>query len=422
MPRTLDVKPLSAAPIHEPSTPVVRPRFDSIDLLRGFIMVLMALDHTRDYFTNAKFDPLDLTHTTTALFLTRWITHFCAPNFIFLAGVGAFLTRTRGKCVRDLSWFLFSRGLWLALLEVTWVRCGWEFNFDYHHVGVGVLWAIGWSMVILAGLVFLPVPLVAAIGVAIIALHNLLDSIRPDAFGAWGILWGIAHVSRPFQLTPSFEFGVGYPIVPWVGVIAAGYGFGSIMLWEPERRRRAMLWLGLSLVVLFVAVRGLNGYGNPTTEQLGRNLPNGQWSVQKNALGTVFSFVDVHKYPPSLDYVLMTVGPALVLLSVLERGRWLARLFRPLIAFGRVPLFYYLLHIPLIHGLAVLVAWARHGQADWLFVNPFGGPGPEPPANAGFDLPGVYLIWGCVVILLYPACRWFAEFKRHRKDAWLSYL
>src|SRR5438552_3777904 len=179
-----------AQPLASPIPPIARPRLESIDLLRGLIMVLMALDHTRDFFTNVKFDPLDLQQTNVALFLTRWFTHYCAPNFIFLAGIGAFLTRTRGKSTKELSWFLLSRGLWLAFLEVTWVRSlGWEFNFDYSHVGVGVLWAIGWSMVVLSGLVFLPVPVVAGFGVAMIGLHNAFDGVSPEQFGPLGWLW-----------------------------------------------------------------------------------------------------------------------------------------------------------------------------------------------------------------------------------------
>ncbi len=409
-----------AQPALTTSAASARPRLDSIDLLRGLIMVLMALDHTRDFFTNAKFDPLDLGQTNVWWFFTRWFTHYCAPNFIFLAGLGAFLTRTRGKTTKDLSWFLFSRGLWLAFLEVTWVRSlGWEFNFDYSHVGVGVLWAIGWSMVVLSGLVFLPTPLVALFGVAMIFLHNSLDAVKPETFGPLGWLWTVLHVQRPIRVTPGFVFSVGYPLIPWMGVLAAGYGFGSIYLWEPERRRKFILGLGIGLTVLFLLIRGLNGYGNPQTEQLGRPVPNGQWSPQKNLLFTIFSFIDVHKYPPSLDYLLMTIGPALIILSFFERG--IPNLLRPFLVFGRVPLFYYLLHIPFIHALAVFVAWIRHGTASWLFLNPFGG-GPAPPPNAGFGLLGVYVAWICVVLMLYPVCRWFSEFKRSRKDAWLSYL
>jgi uncharacterized membrane protein len=389
-----------------------RPRLESIDLLRGLIMVLMALDHARDFFTNVKFDPLDLTQTNPALFLTRWITHFCAPNFILLAGVAAFLTRTRGRTTRELSWFLFSRGLWLAFLEVSWVRClGWEFNFDYHNVGVGVLWAIGWGMVALSVLVWLPSGVVGIFGVLMICLHNLFDAVAPEAFGKLGWLWAVLHVSTGLHPAPGFNFAIGYPLVPWMGVLAAGYGFGKIFLLDAAKRQRWMRLLGLSLIVLFVVIRALNGYGNPRP-----------WQPQSNLLFTIFAFIDVHKYPPSLDYLLITIGPALVLLSYLDKGT--PRLLRPLLAFGRVPLFYYLLHLPLLHGVAVVAAWIRFGRVGWMFASPFAPPTAEttPPPNHGFDLPIVYLVWIVAVLALYPVCHWFADFKARRKGAWLSYL
>jgi uncharacterized membrane protein len=389
-----------------------RARLESIDLLRGLIMVLMALDHARDFFTNVKFDPLDLTQTNPALYLTRWLTHFCAPNFIFLAGVAAFLTGHRGKTTRELSWFLFSRGLWLAFLEISWVRClGWEFNFDYHNVGVGVLWAIGWGMVVLAALVWLPRGVVGILGVLMICLHNLTDGLAPAALGNFGWLWAVLHVSSALHPAAGFNFAIGYPLVPWMGVLAAGYGFGNVFLLEADKRQRLLRGLGLGLITLFVVLRALNGYGNPRP-----------WQPQSRWLFTAFAFLDVHKYPPSLDYLLITLGPALVLLSYFDRGT--PRLLRPLLVFGRVPLFYYLLHLPLLHGLAVIAAWFRHGRVGWMFASPFAPPTPEttPPPNAGFDLPVVYFVWIATVFALYPVCRWFAGVKARRKDAWLSYL
>jgi uncharacterized membrane protein len=398
-----------APPLSSSFPSIARPRLDSIDLVRGLIMVLMALDHTRDFFTNAKFDPLDLQQTNPALFLTRWFTHFCAPNFIFLAGVGAFLATTRGKTKSELSWFLFSRGLWLAFLEVTWVRClGWAFNFDFHNIGVGVLWAIGWSMVVLAALVYLPLPEIAAFGVALILFHNTLDSITPDQLGPLSWLWHVLHVPGQMHPAPGWNFAVGYVLVPWVGVLAAGYGFGAIFLWDAERRRRWVLRLGIWLTLLFILVRWANTYGNPRP-----------WTPQNNLLLTIFSFIDCHKYPPSLDYILMTIGPALILLSFFESGT--PRFLKPFLVFGRVPLFYYLLHLPLIHAMAVIVAWIRHGRAGWLFNSPFSAGG-APPPDAGFGLLGVYVAWICAILILYPICCWFAAFKRRRKDAWLSYL
>lgn len=393
-----------------PANVAVRSRLESVDLLRGIIMVLMALDHVRDFFTNANFDPLDLSKTNPALFLTRWITHFCAPTFIFLAGTGAFLSLTRGKTKKELAWFLLTRGLWLAFLEITYVRSlGWEFNFDFHHVSAAVLWSIGWSMVVLSALVFLPSWAIATFGIAMIALHNWSDSVTAQSWGSLGWLWIILHQGGPFSPAKGYTFIAAYPLVPWIGVLAVGYSFGGIMVKEPLARRRWILGLGIGLTLLFVVLRWTNWYGNPRP-----------WKEQSSFLFTVFSFIDCHKYPPSLLYLLMTLGPALILLSFLDRGT--PRILRPLLVFGRVPLFYYLLHLPVIHALAVLVALIRYGRADWLFNNPFSGQSTTVPKDNGFGLLVVYLIWIGLVLALYPACRWFADLKRRRRDAWLSYL
>jgi len=387
-------------------------RLDSVDLLRGFVMVLMALDHTRGFFSNVTFYPLDLDKTNVALFLTRWVTHFCAPTFVFLAGTGAFLSTTRGKSTRELSWFLFTRGLWLVFLEVTVIRwSGWTFSFDWHSVGIGVIWAIGWSMVVLAALVYLPLWAITGFGLLMIVTHNALDGIDPTHLGAGEGLWRILHAGGTFQLAPGYNFGAGYPLIPWIGVMATGYGFGTLLLREPAQRRRWIFGLGAGLTLLFVLVRFSNVYGDPH-----------RWEAQKNFVFTLFSFVHCQKYPPSLCYLLMTLGPALMLLSVFDRGT--PTVLKPLLVFGRVPLFYYLLHLPLIHTLALAVNLIRFGRADWLYGHQ---PGPNEPAlvlppDRGFDLPVVFLVWITVVLLLYPACRWFAEVKRRRQEAWLSYL
>ena len=387
---------------------VVRPRWDSIDLLRGFIIALMALDHTRDFFTNVlAYDPLDLARTSPGLFLTRWITHFCAPVFIFLAGVGASLSRIRGKPIKDLSWFLFSRGIWLAFLEVTWINFGWSFDFDFRLAGVGVLWAIGWSMVILSALVWLPLRMIGIFGIALITLHNAFDWVLPGTLGKLGWLWTILHVPGNLYSAPGWDFGVGYVLIPWAGVMAAGYAFGEVYTWNPGRRRKWILGLGVTSIVAFIIIRGVNNYGNPW-----------QWTPQYTFLYSIFSFVAVHKYPPSLDYVLMTLGPALILLSLLERDT--PKCFQPFLVFGRVPLFFYLLHLPLIHAMALVVALIRHGHAEWVLQNPFRNY--HPPPEAGFGLAGVYAFWLLILVILQPICRWFADFKSKRRDAWLSYL
>lgn len=266
-----------AAPLPAlPEKTFARPRLDSVDLLRGLIMVLMALDHVRDFFSNVTFDPLDLTQTNAALYFTRWLTHYCAPTFTFLAGTGAFLASTRGKSKRELSWFLISRGVWLALLEVTWVRClGWAFNFDFHDVGVGTLWSIGWSMFVLGLLVFLPTWVITTFGVVMIATHNAFDGVRPDAWGSFGWLWTVLHGGPPLTPAPGYRFAVGYPLIPWIGVVAAGYGFGALFQREPAVRRKLILIVGCALTALFVVLRFSNLYGNST---LGTSH---HWSPQK---------------------------------------------------------------------------------------------------------------------------------------------
>lgn len=395
---------------NQPVLPTPASRIESVDVLRGLIMVAMALDHTRDYFHWGAIhghNPLDLATASPWLFFTRWITHYCAPVFCFLAGTGVFLAAARGRSKRELSWFLLTRGAWLVVLELTFVNwAGWNFAIDLHSNWGLVLWSLGWSMIVLAGLVHLPVWAVASFGVAMIAGHNALDGIKPESWGAWAWLWQVLHVSGPIQVTPGFTFFVGYPLIPWIGVMAAGYGFGVVFRWEPDVRRRWLWWAGVGVTLAFVLLRLSNSYGN-----------RGPWTPQPDFLRTLFSFVNCTKYPPSLCYLLMTLGPALIVLALLERPtpRWL----RPFLVFGRVPFFYYLLHIPLIHGLAVIGNLVRFGQAS--FGPVFLGTS-HPPPDAGFGLPVVYLVWLAVVVALYPACAWFAELKRRRRDAWLSYF
>src|SRR5947207_1145993 len=340
MPSTPTTARLASLTSNPADSGAVRPRLDSVDLLRGLVMVIMALDHTRDFFSkDLSFDPTDLSRTYPALFLTRWITHCCAPVFMFLAGTGAFLSTTRGKSKKELSWFLLSRGLWLVVLELTWVRCfGWQFNFDYHFSVGAVIWALAWSMIALSALVFLPVPVISLFGVAMVVTHNGLDAVTAESWGTMGWLWKILHGGGLLDSGTGYRFVAAYPLIPWIGVMAAGYGFGALLKREPNERRNWIFGLGVGLILLFILIRGINGYGDPNP-----------WSRQKNGLFTLFSFLNCHKYPPSLAYLLMTLGPALVVLALLERGtpRWLG----PILVFGRVPLFYYLIHLPLIHGL-----------------------------------------------------------------------
>ncbi|MEO5729194.1 MAG: heparan-alpha-glucosaminide N-acetyltransferase domain-containing protein [Byssovorax sp.] len=376
-------------------------RWMAIDVLRGLVMVLMAIDHVRDFFSNVHFDPTDLARTTPALFVTRVITHYCAPVFCFLAGTGAYLSSKRGKSKRELSSFLVTRGLWLVVLELTLVRFGWTFDPAYHFTPLQVIWALGWSMVVLALLVHLPVPLIGLTGIVIIAGHNALDGFH--AGGAWW--WRVLHESfSRFEVAPGHVVQVIYPLVPWIGVMAVGYAAGALLETTPEARRTRLFALGAGLTLAFVQLRAAGTYGDARA-----------WSVEPRPLFTVFSFVSTTKYPPSLLYLLMTLGPALFLLGAFERAR--GPIAERLAIFGRVPMFFYLLHLPLIHGLSKIAAVARYGTRALSF-------GPDNvPADLGYDLPVVYAVWAAVVLMLYPACRWFADLKRRRRDlSWLGYF
>jgi uncharacterized membrane protein len=385
-------------------------RLDSIDLLRGVVMILMALDHVRDFFSDRLFlDPTDLKTTTPAIFLTRWVTHFCAPTFLFLAGTAAFLSGTRGRSTPALSWFLFTRGLWLAFLEVTVNRMLWMFNYDLLHHGAGVFWAIGWSMVVLAGLVYLPAGVVTLFGVGMIVLHNLLDGLTAEQVRLPGWLWLILHSPGEAPVVDGITFGTGYCLVPWMGVMAAGYGFGTLLQLNPVVRRRRVGQLGAALILAFLILRAVNVYGDPRP-----------WGVQSSPLWTFLSFLNCTKYPPSLLFLLMTLGPALLALAFFDRP--LGPLARPIVTFGRVPLFFYLLHIALIHGAAVLYDHVRFGWSPLAGAGPWEVRAEAVPESYGVSLPGVYLIWIGVVLVLYPPCRWFAEVKRRRRDGWLSYF
>jgi uncharacterized membrane protein len=396
--------PAIAEPAVEPVV-TTRVRIEAIDVVRGVIMILMALDHVRDFFGNSGLNPTDPATTTVPLFFTRWITHFCAPVFFLLTGTGAYLS-LRKQTKPELSRFLFTRGLWLIFLELTVTRClGWQFNFDYHVTMLIVLWALGWAMIVLSILVYLPASVVTAFGVVMIATHNLLDSVDSS-----NPFWSILHSPNVIVNQPGRVVRVIYVLIPWIGVTAAGYGLGQIYSRPSTRRKAFLLPLGIGLTAAFLVLRGVDVYGDP--------LP---WSTQKSAVFTALSFLNTTKYPPSLLYLLMTLGPALLFLWAVDAGtpRWL----RPALIVGKVPMFYYLSHIPLIHLLAVAVCYARYGQVHWMFESPTLRQFPITlPPGWGYSLPIVYLVWAVVVLTLYPLCRWFADLKRRRSDAWLSYF
>lgn len=390
----------------DPSKTVELPKGErilSLDLLRGFVMILMALDHTRDYFSNANFDPTDLTKTNIALFLTRWITHYCAPTFVFLAGVSAYLYGVRRNCRKDLSWFLFSRGLWLVFLELTYVSFSW--SFDLKSPMAQVIWALGFSMIILAGLVWLPVGFIGAFGIITIIGHNALDAIKPEGMASFKNAWIVLHNRGTVEYLWGQKLLILYPLVPWVGVMAVGYVLGGIYFWTRERRERFLRGLGLGLISAFVVVRGLNVYGDPN-----------HWTAQASPAFTVLSFLNCQKYPPSLDYLLMTLGPSCLALSFLEGAR--GKFAEICVTLGRVPMFYYLLHIPLIYASSILFVMIQF-RSDPSHLSTFSPDNPPP----GFPLPVVYLVWIAMLMILYFPCRWFAGVKkRHRDVAWLSYF
>jgi uncharacterized membrane protein len=376
-----------------------RVRLQSIDLLRGAVILLMALDHVRSFFTEARFDPLDPEETSLALYLTRWITHFCAPVFVLLTGTGAYLQSQR-MSRGELSRFLATRGAWLVLLELTIVHFGWHFNLRFE-TGflLQVIWAIGLSMLVLAALVHLRLAVIAAIGVALIAGHNLLDGIAPETFGSAAIVWNLLHVKAQ---TPHAL--VLYPLVPWIGVMAVGYALGRLYELDAAKRRSILTWIGLGAIALFVLLRGANLYGDPQP-----------WRHGATVTLSLMSFLDVEKYPPSLAYVLVTIGPALLLLAHAETLG--GRLVNLVVTFGRVPLFVYVAHIYVTHFAAGVLALAM-GFGTGVLANLF----LFLPDGWGFGLVSVYLAWLAVVAALYPAARWFAEVKRRRRDWWLAYL
>jgi uncharacterized membrane protein len=379
-------------------------------------MVLMALDHARDFLSGVPFAPENMAHTYGVLFFTRFVTHYCAPVFAFLAGTGAFLSTRRGKSLGQLSRFFLTRGLWLLLLEFTIVDFAWGFVPWAHG---GVIWILGWSMIAMAAIVWLPVRWIAALGLGMIATHNLLDRIDPASFGKLYWLWMLLHTPGRIPITANFLFSVRYVLIPWVGVMAAGFAFGMVLL-RPDRRK-LILTIGIVATTLFFVLRGINLYGNGVAGlPLRYPLSGGPWSVQPTLSLTVISFFNTLKYPPSLDYLLMTLGPSLILLGLLDGAKATSGLSRILVVFGRVPLFYYVLHIYLLHVIAIVVSLASH-QPVWHGIA-IGDFVPR-PAGYGHGLPFIYAMWILAVGILYLPCRWFMEFRiRHRDWGWLSYL
>ena len=385
-------------------------RIYSIDVARGVAMVLMAIDHVRVYAGVPPGGPRP------AVFFTRWITNFVAPAFAFLAGTSAYLLGQRMGDRRALSRYLLTRGLVLVVLELTVIRVAWTFNFDFgHYLLAGVIWMLGWCMVLMAALVWLPTPAIGVFGMAVIVLHNLMDlvQIKEDwlAQQSLGWLWQILYFGGPIQLGQNGPtLAVLYSIIPWIGVMAAGYAFGAVVTMEPKRRDRLCVIIGASAIALFLLLRGLDVYGDPR-----------HWHVtEPTQMPSLLRFIATTKYPASLLFLLMTLGPMILLLPASERAR--NKLGEFFAVFGRVPMFYYLLHIPAIHFAAVVVSFVREGRADpWLFTNhPMMNP--PPPDGYRWSLALLYLVFIIVVAVLYFPCRAYARRKMSNPAAWMKYV
>ena len=387
---------------------LTKSRIESIDLLKGLVMVVMALDHVRDYFHFSAFlfDPADPARSTLPIFFTRWITHFCAPAFSFLAGLSAFLVSKR-KTPAELSRFLASRGLWLVFMEIFVVSFAWMFDIQFRTILLVTIWSLGISMIALAGLIHLPKKVLLVFCCVVIFGHNLFDGVHLTG----NVLWEMLHDGGAVTLSEHTQIFLGYPLVPWIAVMALGYYFGAYYnsSVEPAQRKKIFNIIGVVALILFVILRWTNVYGDAVLFEHGDNATQG-----------IISFFNPSKYPPSLQYLLMTLGATFLVLANSEKLK--GSIVNFFSTFGRVPFFYYILHLYLIHSLAMIFAeltgfgWQLFILPNWIsFVPGFTG--------YGVSLLVVYLIWIGVVLLLYPLCKWFDGYKqRNREKWWLSYL
>jgi uncharacterized membrane protein len=398
--------------IGEPKSNDRLQRITSIDFLRGVVMLIMALDHTRMYFGYGTWysEPTNLSSTTPFLFFTRWITHFCAPVFVFLTGTSAFLYGLKKTKVSQVASYLFTRGVWLIFAELVIVNFAWTFDVTFSFRILQVIWAIGWSMIVLSGLVFAPIRIIFVIGVIIIFGHNLLDPIEVTGTTIWSVVWYVLHQPHTVFIGGS-TVSLVYPFLPWLGLMAMGYTFGIFYSkdYDEEYRRQWLLGTGLGAVLLFLFLRGFNLYGEPS-----------EWLPQRSSLFTVMSFLNTTKYPPSLHFLLMTMGPALIVLALNEKIN--QRLISPAVIFGKVPFFFYIIHLYFIHALAMLAL--RFTGHDWHeYILSASGLNSGRLIDFGFGLESVYLIWILVITLLYPLCRRYQKYKQDNPAQWwLGYL
>lgn len=384
-------------------------RIKSIDFARGIVMIIMALDHTRDlmHVTSLTQSPTDLATTTPLLFFTRWITHFCAPAFVFLAGTSAYLSFKNKNDVAASRRFLLSRGIWLVILEFTLVNFGVFFDIHFSVFIFEVIAAIGFGFIILSILLKAPTKSIAAIGIIIIFCHNLFSFIP---FGNGDVVKSILSpllVPGGFSISSTTTFVIAYPPVPWLGIMLAGFAAGKLFLLNPAERKKIFFKLGWIVLILFIIIRFLNIYGDPAP-----------WSVQKNALFTILSFLNVTKYPPSLQFCLLTLGAMFLIISVAEGLK--NKFIDFVIVYGKVPMFYFLVHFYLIHLIMFVMVYLQgFHSSQMVFGFNFG----RPKEGSGVNLLGIYLIWLCVVIVLYPLCKWYGNYKTlHKEKQWLRYL
>ena len=408
-----------------PAVPrLAAPRVEALDVVRGLVMVVMALDHVRDYVSSVPFDPVDMTQTYPALFFTRWITHFCAPGFSFFAGTGAFLSLARGKTPESLARFLATRGLFLIALEFFVLRFVWLFNL-WPLGFLATLWSLGVATLVLALLVRMRLGpgVIAAFGGVLVAAHNAFDFVdRLPLTGFASAAWKVLHTGGmiPFGTPPPgvplpglFNVEIGYPVIPWPGVMALGYAFGALLGKPRAERRRVVFALGFAATVAFVVLRLGNVYGDPRS-----------WVPGMSGVMTLVAFLNCEKYPPSLAYLLMTLGPLLMTFALCDRPPGPAG--RAVSVYGRVPMFFYVAHLPLIHALAVVVAAVQAGGFSGPFVRWAAFQSPSflipPPPGFGLSLPGVYVAWIAVVVALYVPCVRYGAFKSRSRATWTSYI
>ena len=387
-------------------------RIETIDLLRGLIMIIMALDHTRDFFYKNALtgNPLDPGSTVPALYFTRWITHLCAPTFVFLSGLSAWL-QSRRKTKKELARFLITRGAWLIVVDLFVMSLGLTANIYYDFFILETLWSIGISMMILGLLIRLPFSLILSTGLVIFFGHNLLDFAEASRGGNVPFWWNLLHSRGLYRLWGNHSLFVIYPFLPWTGLMLLGYCCGKLFTdVEQPRRRQILLWTGVTAIIFFISLRFANVYGDPT-----------RWTSQKGGLQTFYSFMNVQKYPPSLLFLCATVGPGLIFLAIARNNN--SRLSTMIRIYGRVPFFYFIVHIYILHAVQIITYLARgHSVAEGM-KNPPGASFKFTSPGEGYSLFGVYCIWIAIVALMYPLCKWYDQYKKnHREKWWLSYL